>query len=133
MIVVDRSVWIAQRRGPLSPAVRRLRAIVADDDDQVLVGDLILLEVLQGARDQAHAVRIEQDLRRFPIVPMLDAGVAVQAARNDRSLRTRGVTVRRTIDRIIGSFCRTGGHALRLDGRGFDPMAAHLGLLVVPV
>ena len=133
MIVVDSSVWIAQLRGALSPAVHRLRAIVAEDDDQVLVGDLILLEVLQGARDEAHAARIEHNLRRFPIVPMLDAGIAVQAARNFRSLRARGVTVRKTIGMIIGTFCLMGGHALLHEDRDFDPMAAHLGLLVVPV
>lgn len=133
MIAVDSSVWIAQLRGSPRPAVRRLRAVIAEDDDQVLVGDLILLEVLQGARDEAHAARIEHNLRRFPIVPMLDAGIAVQGARNFRSLRARGVTVRKTISMIIGTFCMAGGHALLHEDRDFDPMAAHLGLRVVPV
>ena len=132
MIVVDSSVWIAQLRGQATAPVLRLRALVADDD-QLLIGDLIMLEVLQGARDEAHATRIERALRAFPIAPMLDPTIAVQAARNYRLLRARGVTVRKTIDMIIGTFCLLGGHALLHDDRDFDPMVEHLGLRVVPV
>ena len=111
MIVVDSSVWIAHLRAEVTPATRMLHAIIADDDDQILVGDLILLEVLQGARNEAHAVRIEHALRLFPVVPMLNGDLAVEAARNYRLLRGRGVTVRKTIDMIIGTFCSAFGHA----------------------
>lgn len=133
MIVVDSSVWIAQLRGQATAPVQRLRALVAEDDDQVLIGDLILLEVLQGARDDAHAARIERALRAFAIAPMLDPTIAVQAARNYRLLRARGITIRKTIDMIIGTFCLLGGHALLHDDRDFDPMAEHLGLRIVPI
>lgn len=133
MIVVDSSVWIAQLRGQATAPVQRLRTLVADADDRVLVGDLILLEVLQGARDDAHAARIERALRAFAIAPMLDPTIAVQAARNHRLLRARGITVRKTIDMIIGAFCLVGGHALLHDDRDFDPMAEHLGLRIVPI
>lgn len=108
-----------------------LHAIIADDDDQILVGDLILLEVLQGARNEAHAVRIEHALRLFPVVPMLNGDLAVEAARNYRLLRGRGVTVRKTIDMIIGTFCSAFGHALLHNDRDFEPMVVHLGLGVV--
>lgn len=108
----------------------RLQALVQDNDDQILLGDLILLEVLQGARDEARAARIEQYLRSFPIASMLDETVAVQAARNHRTLRARGRTVRKTIDMIIGTFCLIGGHALLHDDRDFEPLAEHLGLVV---
>lgn len=87
--------------------------------------------MLQGARDDAHAARIERNLRNFPIVSMLDETIAVRAARNHRRLRARGITVRRTIDMIIGTFCLAGGHALLHDDRDFDPLATHLGLQVV--
>ncbi len=133
MIVVDSSVWIAQLRGQASPAAARLHALADDDDDQILVGDLILLEVLQGARTDAHAARMERNLRSFPIVPMLNEAIAVQAARNYRLLRARGMTVRKTIDMIIGTFCLLGGHRLLHDDRDFAPLAEHLGLRVVPV
>jgi len=129
VIVVDSSVWIANLRGLDSLAVRKLRAAV-DDENDLLIGDLILLEVLQGARDEAHADRIERNLRRYPVASMLDGSLAVQAARNYRELRGRGITVRKTIDMIIGTFCIVGHHVLLHDDRDFDSMADHLGLLV---
>lgn len=62
---------------------------------------------------------------------MLNDGIAVQAARNDRSLRGRGITVRKTTGMVIATFCIEGGHTLMHDGRDFDPMVQHLGLQVV--
>ena len=130
MIVVDSSVWIANIRDLDTVAVRRLRSI-DHASEPVLVGDLILLEVLQGARNEEHAGRIEQALRQFPVEAMLDPELAVRAARNFRALRARGITVRKTIDVIIGTFCIERGHQLLHDDRDFLPMAAHLGLHVL--
>ncbi|CCV12418.1 PIN domain nuclease [Mesorhizobium sp. STM 4661] len=126
MIVVDSSVWIAHLRNTNSVSVGKLRHL--DDTQEILVGDLILLEVLQGARNETHAQLIERNLRQFAIVPMLDPATAVKTARNYRVLRQRGITIRKTIDMIIGTFCIQGGHALLHDDRDFDPMVHHLGL-----
>ena len=63
MILVDSSVWIAHLRGNRTPATAKLE--VAAGREPLLIGDLILLEVLQGARDEAHAERIERGLRRY--------------------------------------------------------------------
>ena len=71
MILVDSSVWIAHLRGSLTPATAKLEAAVVTEP--ILVGVLILLEVLQGARDELAAARIERGLRRFEVVPLLDA------------------------------------------------------------
>ncbi len=128
MIVVDSSVWIGNLRSSGTPAVRRLQSLVQDRPDEIVVGDLILLEVLQGARDEAHAARLETELSKFDVVSLSSRRLAVQAARNHRHLRALGVTVRRTIDLVIGTFCIDGGHALLHDDRDFMPMAAHLGL-----
>jgi predicted nucleic acid-binding protein len=98
---------------------------------EILVGDLIMTEVLQGARDEAHAARIERGLRAFGVVRMLDDALAVQAARHYRALRTRGITVRKTIDLLIATFCIARGHTLLHDDRDFAPMADHLGLRVL--
>ena len=130
MIVVDSSAWIAVLRGLDTLAARKLRAIGQESGDQVLVGDLVLLEVLQGARDDRDAARIEANLRQFPIAAMLGAGLAVRAAANHRALRGRGITVRKTIDMIIGTFCIERGHLLLHDDRDFEPMRLHLGLQV---
>ena len=128
MIVVDSSVWIALLRGHDTPQVRKLGAL--DEPDQILVGDLILLELLQGARDERHAGRIERQLRQFPIASMLGPTLAPRIARNHRALRDRGVTPRSTIDVIIGTFCIEGGHLLLHADRDFDPLVEHLGLRI---
>lgn len=126
MILVDSSVWIAHLRGLQTPATIRLET--AADREPLLVGDLILLEVLQGARSEAQAALIERGLRQYAVVPLLDPGLAPIAARNYRKLRELGVTVRKTVDVIIGTYCIEHGHALLHDDRDFEPMAQHLGL-----
>jgi predicted nucleic acid-binding protein len=127
MILVDSSVWIAHLRGSWTVATAKLEA--AARREPILVGDLILLEVLQGARDEAHAARIERGLRRFDVVPLLDADLAPRAARNYRKLRGLGVTIRKTNDIIIGTFCIERDCSLLHDDRDFSPMEEHLGLV----
>jgi predicted nucleic acid-binding protein len=130
MIVVDSSVWIGQLRRSRSDKIETLESI-RNPATSILVGDLVLLEVLQGARNDRHAAKIERELRVFRIERMLDDGIAVKAAANYRALRDRGITVRKTIDLIIATFCVERGHSLLHDDRDFDPVAAHLGLRVV--
>ena len=79
--------------------------------EPILVGDLILLEILQGARDERHASRIEADMRRFAIVPLLDDILAVRVARNFRKLSSLGITIRKTADIIIGTLHRARSRA----------------------
>jgi predicted nucleic acid-binding protein len=129
MIVVDSSVWIANLRNSDSVAVQKLRSL--NNPREIIVGDIVLLEVLQGARDEGHAAIIERDLRQFEIQPMLGEQIAVQAARNYRRLREKGVTIRKSADVIIGAFCMEGGHRLLHEDRDFDAMAEGLGLAVV--
>ncbi len=127
MILVDSSVWIAHLRGSWTVATAKLEA--AAGLEPILVGDLILLEVLQGARDEAHAAHIERGLRRFEVVPLLDSDLAPRAARNYRKLRNMGITTRKTADIIIGTFCIERGCSLLHDDRDFAPMEEHLGLV----
>jgi hypothetical protein len=127
MILVDSSVWIAHLRGSWTVGTAKLEAVAGREP--ILVGDLILLEVLQGARDEARATRIERGLRRFDVVPLLDADLASRAARNYRKLRDLGVTVRKTADIIIGTFCIEHRCSLLHDDRDFAPMEKHLGLV----
>jgi predicted nucleic acid-binding protein len=129
LIVVDSSVWIAHLRDAATEPVRKLRTLARLTT--LLVGDVILLEVLQGARNADDAITIEHALRQFEIVPMLSPELAVEAAANYRLLRSRGVTLRKTADLIIGTFCIEHGHALLHNDRDFDPMRQHLGLQVV--
>lgn len=126
MIVVDSSVWIASFRGLRLPCVDALSAI--QDLDAVLVGDLVLLELLQGARSDADAKRIRHGLTQFRVVEMLNAELAVSAAENYRKMRSRGITVRKTPDLIVATYCMERDHHLLHHDRDFAPFAEHLGL-----
>ena len=129
MIAVDSSTWIAHFRNADSEPVRVLRSLFGETE--LLVGDIVLLEVLQGARDEAHAARIARELNEFNIAGMLDAEIAVQAAHNYRALRGKGITICKTFDLIIGTYYIEHGHTLLHGDRDFEPMRMHLGLQVL--
>jgi len=130
VIVVDTSVWIDYLRGVASDRVERLR-ILMRRQPEMLIGDLILCEVLQGCRSEAEATEVEAALREFAIVPLSTPDLAVRAAANYRLLRRRGVTIRTTIDMIIGTFCIEHGHTLLHSDRDFEPMERLLGLRTI--
>ena len=131
MIVVDSTVWIDFLNGRNAPHVRRVRALLGESE--IIVGDLMLCEVLQGLENERAARDVEALLRRFDIVPMAGDAIAVAAARNYRSLRARGVTVRKTVDLLIGTWCIENRRPLLHNDRDFRLMARHLGLTEVPV
>lgn len=125
MIVVDSSVWIALLRDYNSPQVELLATV---DPLEIVLGDLVLLEILQGARDETHASRLLHELSRFRPVEMMSLAVAIDAASNYRRLRAAGITTRRTVDLIIASYCILNGFDLLHQDRDFSPYAEHLGL-----
>lgn len=127
MIVVDTSVWIDFLNGRNASHVGVLQAALGRDE--IIVGDLMLCEVLQGLDGEREALEIESLLRRFEVVPMAGDAIAVAAARNFRSLRKRGVTVRKTIDLLIGTWCIENRKPLLHNDSDFRPMARHLGLI----
>jgi predicted nucleic acid-binding protein len=129
MILVDSSVWIDRINHVPSVQAQRLLALI--DTEPVLIGDLILCEVLQGIRSEAAARLVEKMLGRFERVTLCGPEVAVRAAQNYRLLRLRGITIRKTIDVIIGTFCIERGHALLHRDRDFEPMERFLGLQTV--
>jgi len=129
MIVVDSSVWIDHLNDVATPEVETLRGLVGLEP--ILMGDLILCEVLQGLRTDREAAQVERALRRFEVASMLDADLAVRAAQFYRLLRGKGITIRKTIDLIIATFCIERGHALLHADRDFDPFERHLGLGVL--
>uniref|UniRef100_Q07NJ4 Ribonuclease VapC n=1 Tax=Rhodopseudomonas palustris (strain BisA53) TaxID=316055 RepID=Q07NJ4_RHOP5 len=130
-MVVDSSVWIDFLNGRKAAHVERLREALGVDE--VIVGDLMLCEVLQGLGSERDAKQVEALLRRFEIVPMAGEAIAVSAARNFRALRRRGITIRKTIDLLIGTWCIENRMALLHNDGDFRPMARHLGLTEVPV
>ena len=128
MIVVDSSVWIDYFNDRPSVQTDLLYDMLGEC--VVLIGDLILTEVLQGFRNERHFRQARRLLRAFPVVTMLGAAMAVRAAENYRALRNAGVTVRKTIDVMIGTYCTARDLPLLYSDRDFDPMVQHLGLKV---
>jgi len=126
VILVDSSVWISHFSNVLHDEVIRLRNIERAYD--VVVGDLILMEVLRGARSEVDAARIEARLRLFRVQQMVDPHIAVAAARNYRVLRGRGITPRSTVDLLIGTYCIEKNVRLLQRDRDFNAMQQHLGL-----
>lgn len=129
MIVADSSVWISLFRKDDIEIASKLRSLIPDG--VVLLGDIIVLEVLQGARDHHQAGRIEHNFRDFPIVSMLSPALAIKAAANYRTLRAAGITTSKAPDLIIGTYCIEHGHSLLQRDKDFLPMAEHLGLQLV--
>ncbi|MFZ2629927.1 MAG: PIN domain nuclease [Rugosibacter sp.] len=127
MILVDSSVWIDYFRGDQTPTTGLLDTLLANEP--VLIGDLILTEVLQGF-DSAHDFNLAKKLlTSLNMVQLGGQEIAIQAAKNYRMLRARGVTVRKTIDTIIATRCIESGFSLLYSNRDFDPFVEHLGLV----
>ncbi len=126
MIVVDTSVWVDYFNGVVTPETDTLHAALGTQE--ILIGDLILTEVLQGFRRESHFVQARQLLQAFPVVTMLAPALAIRSAEHYRTLRARGVTVRKTIDVMIGTSCIAHHLPLLYTDRDFDPMVQHLGL-----
>ncbi len=127
MIVVDSSVWIDHLRGTFTPQVAKLRGLVGRQP--LVVGDVILCEVLLGTPSERDARAVERALRRFDLVTMLGVEQAVRAAALYRALRAKGVTLRKTIDLIIGAWCIAHHAKLLHSDRDFTLLEAHAGLL----
>lgn len=130
MIVVDSSVWIDYFRGLDTPEARQLDQLLGREP--LALGDLILAEVLQGFRSDADFRRAKRLLTALPVFDLLGQRIALQAALNYRTLRAAGITVRKTIDTIIATFCIENQHALLFSDRDFQPFVEHLGLRTVP-
>ena len=129
MLVVDSSVWIDYFNGLETPQTDFLHRVL--DKVPVLVGDLVLAEVLQGFRTDADFEAARRLLTRFAQAQMVSPTLAVQSARNYRALRQKGVTVRKTIDSLIATYCLENDHELLHNDSDFDGYEKHLGLLVV--
>ena len=126
MIVVDSSVWIDYFNGVETRETALLDGILGLEP--IVIGDLILAEVLQGFRSDHEVRRARAALDTLIFEPMVGRDIALISAGNYRALRAKGVTVRKTIDVLIATFCMENRHILLHSDRDFDPIKEHLGL-----
>ncbi len=129
MLVVDSTVWIDYFNGKVTPQTDYLDR--AFSEELILVGDLILAETLQGFRTDRDFKRAMAALEKFEQQSMLSPALAVQSAKNYRTLRKKGVTVRKTIDCLIATFCIAEKHTLLHCDNDYSGFEKHLGLKVV--
>lgn len=126
MILVDSSVWIDYFRGTVTPQAERLDALLGIEP--IATGDLILTEVLQGFVSDRDFNQAKKLMTSLVVVDLAGQRMAIQAAKNFRTLRSLGVTVRKTIDTVIATCCIENGLPLLYSDRDFDPFVEHLGL-----
>jgi hypothetical protein len=129
MIVVDSSVWIDYFNGEITPQTNRLDLLL--EREFVAIGDLILTEVLQGFRSDRDFRQAKELLEGLVFKQMLGRDMALRSAENYRALRRKGVTVRKTMDVIIATFCIEHGWVLLHCDRDFEPMVKHLQLVTL--
>jgi predicted nucleic acid-binding protein len=128
LILVDSSVWIGYLRGVETRQTEKLDRLLGREP--LAIGDLFLMEVLQGIDSDREFHEVLRLLTTLTLVELGGSDLAVQAARNFRSLRQRGVTVRKTVDTVIATRCIETGFTLLYDDRDFDGFAKYLGLKV---
>jgi predicted nucleic acid-binding protein len=126
VILIDSSVWIDYFNGNKTAQTDWLDASLGNRP--IIMGDLILAEVLQGFHNDKDFKIARDLLLGIPFMPMVGQSLALESAMNYRFLRRKGVTMRKTIDVMIGTFCIHHQIALLHDDRDFDPMVIFLGL-----
>lgn len=129
MLVVDSTVWIDYFNGVDNPQTDYLHLIA--DKTPILIGDLILAEVLQGFREDADFEKARRALGKYIQVEMVNPELALQSARNFRLLRRKGITVRKTIDSLIATYCIENEHDLLHNDGDYDGYEKNLELKVV--
>jgi predicted nucleic acid-binding protein len=129
MILVDSSVWIDYFNGNKTSQTNWLDSSLGNTP--IIIGDLILTEVLQGFQSDKDFKTASDLLLRIPFMPMVGHDIALESATNYRLLRRKGITVRKTIDVMIGTFCIHYQLPLLHDDRDFDPMVKLLGLKII--
>jgi predicted nucleic acid-binding protein len=129
MILVDSSVWIDYFNGSDNTQTSKLDELLGVEF--LGIGDLILAEVLQGLRADTDYRTAKRMLTSLTVFSMLGLEVAIKSADNFRTLRKQGITIRKTVDVIITTFCIENGHSLLFSDKDFIPFVEHLGLNAV--
>lgn len=129
MVLVDTSVWIDYFNGVPSPETGLLDTMLGVEE--IGIGDLILTEVLQGFRTEGQYRTGKRLLTSLEIHEMLGVENAVRSAEHYRTLRKQGITIRKTADVIIATYCIVEGYPLLFSDTDFVPFVEKLGLIMV--
>ncbi len=128
MILADTSAWIDYFRGVSAPYTDLLDLELARN--RIVTGDLIIAEFLQGFRDEREYLEAKRIMDSLEYRDLVGREIAVAASQNYRVLRKAGITVRKTIDVLIATFCIKNDLELIHNDKDFDAMEEKLGLKV---
>ncbi len=128
MILVDTSVWIDYFNGAENIQTGSLDQILSEQS--VLLGDIIFTEILQGFNKDKEYKLAKQALDPLDCVHLGGKSLAIKAASNFRFLRSKGITIRKTVDMLIGSWCIEHEVKLLHNDKDFDQMAMQLPLQI---
>ena len=129
MILVDTSVWIDYFNGAENNYTNALDSAL--EEGTVAIGDLIFLEILQGFKNDRDFRSAKIILETLDQYEMFGHSMALKSAENYRALRKNGITIRKTADVIIATFCIENEIPLLFSDRDFIPFVEHLGLRAV--
>lgn len=130
MILVDSSVWIDYFNGQPTEAANFLDRFLGVEN--LVIGDIILTEVLQGFKRDKDFDTAKNLLTSFEVHPIINQELAIKSADNFRLLRKRGVTVRKTIGVLIATYCIENQIILLQSDKDFVPFSEYLGLRMLP-
>jgi predicted nucleic acid-binding protein len=128
MILVDSSVFIDYFNGISNWHTDELNILLGNE--LIITGDYILAEVLQGFRNDKDFKIAKEIMQSFPCFNICNEELAIKSAENFRHLRTKGITIRKTVDLIIGTFCIENEIELLHNDKDFEPMGQYLNLRI---
>ena len=126
MVLVDTSAWIEYFRDGKQAVVEEVDRCL--EEESVIMGDLVYCEVMQGIKSPRQRSDVARLLDALPRRDMVGFEIAAKSASNYRLLRSKGITVRKTMDVLIGTFCAENGVRLVHSDRDFAMMSMHIGL-----
>ena len=129
MILVDSSVWIDYFNGVDNPPASYLYDKLGRE--VFVTGDLIILEVLQGFGSDKDYETGRKIMESLPCFNLCGKKIAIAASGNYRKLRKQGITIKKTIDMVIATFCIENRIRLLHNDKDFLPLQEFAGLEVV--
>lgn len=126
-MLVDTSVWIDFFNQNKTEERDYLVNEIAQGGDIVLCG-VVLSEILLGFRSEKKAAEVAEVLSAFPFCRDLDREGYVRAAALYRKCRSKGYTIRSTIDCVIAQICIRDGLSLLSRDGDFQVIAEHSDL-----
>jgi hypothetical protein len=128
MVLIDTTVWIDFFADRNEPHVAALQELIKNEEDLSLCG-VILAEVLQGIRSDTDFTKTKEYLNELIFLPMRQT-TFLRAAEIYRSLRKKGITIRKPVDCMIASVAIEYDVHLLHNDRDFDRIAEHLKLRI---